>query len=98
VWKKNPWFLHHILEHTPLLIRDFCLKNDMTVISHPPYSPDLAAPADSYCFLKQKGQRFTTINEIIENLLIEVRKIPRLLSTMEMSLAKMFEPRKRILG
>lgn len=66
------------------------MKNDMTVISHSPYFPDLTAPADSYWFLKLKGQRFTTINEIKENLLIELLAIPRLLSTMETSLASVW--------
>ena len=51
----------------------------MTVLPHPPYSPDLA-PADFIFFSKLKsplkGQRFSTIDEIKENSLTELRAIP----------------------
>jgi len=51
VWKKRPemwssgdWFLHHdnAPAHTALSVQQFLAKNNMTVIPHPPYSPDLA--------------------------------------------------------
>ena len=81
VWKKNSWFLHHdnAPAHISLLIRDFCVKNHMTVLPRPPYSLDLA-PADFFFFPKLKsplkGQRFSTIDEIKENSLTELRAIP----------------------
>jgi len=44
-------------------------KNNMTVIHHPPYSPDLA-PCDIFLFpklkLRMKGRRFDTSEEIQE--------------------------------
>jgi hypothetical protein len=47
---------------------EFLTKNNMTVVSHPPYSPDLA-PCDFSLFpqlkIKLKGCRFDTI-EVIE--------------------------------
>jgi hypothetical protein len=47
----------------------FLAKKNMTVFSHPPYSPDLA-PCDSFPFpkikLRMKGGRFDTIEEIQE--------------------------------
>jgi len=43
------------------------VKNKVTVIPHPPYSPDLA-PCDFFLFpkmkLKLKGRRFNTTEEI----------------------------------
>jgi len=65
--------------NTSLLIRDFCVKNHFTVLPRPPHSPDLA-PEDVFLFPKLKspvkGQRFTTIYEIKENSLTELRAIP----------------------
>jgi hypothetical protein len=53
---------------THCLTLAFLPKNNMTVILHPPYSPDLA-PYDFYLFLllkiKLKGRHFDTI-EVIE--------------------------------
>jgi hypothetical protein len=47
--------------------REFLTKNNMTVIPHPPYSPDLA-PCDFSLFrrlkIKLKGCRFDTIEAI----------------------------------
>jgi hypothetical protein len=55
------------------------MKNHMTVLTHLPYSPDLA-PADFLLFPKLKyplkGQRFSTVDEIKENSLTELRAIP----------------------
>lgn len=47
LWADNSWFLHHdnAPAHASLQIREFCAKNQMSVLPHPPYSPDLA-PAD----------------------------------------------------
>jgi len=42
-------------------------KNNMTVIPHPPYSPDLA-PCDFFLFPRRKGQmkgkRFANVSEV----------------------------------
>ena len=64
-WRNNTWLLHHdnAPAHTALLIRRFLTDNNMTVIPHPPYSPDLA-PSDVFLFpklkMKLKGRRFQT--------------------------------------
>ena len=46
-WRNNTWLLHH--DNAParaaLLTRRFLTDNNMTVMPHPPYSPDLA-PTD----------------------------------------------------
>jgi len=63
-WRNNTWLLHHdnAPAHAALLTRWF-LTDKMTVVPHPPYSPDLA-PSDFFLFskpkMKLKGQRFQT--------------------------------------
>ena len=64
-WRNNTWLLHHdnVPAHAALLTRWFLTDNNMTVVPHPPYSPDLA-PSDFFLFpklkMKLKGQRFQT--------------------------------------
>jgi len=63
-WQNNTWLLHHdnAPAHAALLTRRF-LTDNMTVVPHPPYSPDLA-PSDFFLFpklkMKLKGRRFQT--------------------------------------
>ena len=51
LWENQTWLLHHdnAPAHASLLIRSFLAKHQTSVVSHPPYSPDLA-PADFFCF------------------------------------------------
>jgi hypothetical protein len=44
LWRQKKWLLHHdnAPSHTSFFTREFLAKNNMTVIPHPPYSPDLA--------------------------------------------------------
>ena len=68
-WRNNTWLLHHdeAPAHAALLTRRFLTDNNMTVVPHPPYSPDLA-PSDFFLFpklkMKLKGRRFQTLEEI----------------------------------
>ena len=68
-WQNNTWLLHHdnAPAHAALLARRFLTDNNMTVVPHPPYSPDLA-PSDFLLFpklkMKLKGRRFHTVEEI----------------------------------
>ena len=43
-WRNNTWLLHHenAAAHAALLTRRFLTDNNMTVVPHPPYAPDLA--------------------------------------------------------
>ena len=43
-WQNNTWLLHHdnVPAHAALLTRRFLTDNNMTVVPHPPYSPNLA--------------------------------------------------------
>jgi len=70
VWRSGNWFLHHdnAPAHTALSVQQFLAKeNNMAVIPHPPYSPDLA-PCDFFLFPHMKGQmkgkRFADISEV----------------------------------
>lgn len=71
LWRRGNWMLHHDNApcHTSLFTTNFLAKNKMTVVPHPPYSPDLA-PCDFALFpklkIKLKGRRFDTIEEIQE--------------------------------
>ena len=70
--KKRPqmcssgdWFLHHdnAPAHTALSVQQFLVKNKMTVIPHPPYSPDLAL-CDFFLFPRIKRKRFADVSEV----------------------------------
>jgi len=43
-WRNNTWLLHHgnAPAHAALLTRRFLTDNNMSVVPHPPYSPNLA--------------------------------------------------------
>jgi transposase len=65
LWRQKNWLLHHdnAPSHTSSSTWEFLTKNNMTVVPHPPYSPDLA-PCDFSLFpqlmIKLKGRRFDT--------------------------------------
>ena len=64
--RSGDWFFHHdnAPVHSALRAREFLAKHSITVLPHPPYSPDLA-PCDFFLFpmLKRplKERRFETI-------------------------------------
>jgi len=72
LWENQTWMLHHdnAPAHASLLIRCYLAKHQTSVVTHPPYSPDLP-PADFFLFPKLKttlkGRRFQTIEEIQAN-------------------------------
>ena len=61
-WRNNAWLLHHdnAPAHAALLTERFLTDNNMTVVPHPPYLPDLA-PSDFFLFpkleMKLQGRR-----------------------------------------
>ena len=69
MWSSGDWFLHHddAPAHTTLSVRQFLAKNNMKVIAHPPYSPDLA-PCNFFLFPRMKrqmkGKRFADVSEV----------------------------------
>ena len=92
LWRSGDWFFHHdnAPAHSALRIYEFLAKHSITVLPHPPYSPDLA-PCDFFLFPMPKrplkGRRFETIPEIKANATNELkgikRSVPRLLPQVE---------------
>ena len=70
-WQNQNLIINHdnATTHRSFKVSQFLSKNNMTVIPHPPYSPDLA-PCDFFLFpklkLRMKGRRFDTNEEIQE--------------------------------
>ena len=70
-WRNQYLIIHrdNVPAHRSFKLSQFLAKNNMTVIPHPPYSPDLA-PCDFFLFpklkLRMKGRTFDTIEEIQE--------------------------------
>ena len=58
----------------PLKFRSFLAKNNMTVILHPPYSPDLA-PCDFFLFPKLKLRMKGRILDITEEIQEESQRV-----------------------
>ncbi len=67
------------LSHNALLIWQFLVKKNVTVLHHPPYSPDLA-PADYFLFLRLKihlkGHRFDDMSLIQKAVTRDLKAIP----------------------
>jgi transposase len=69
LWHNHNWLLHHdnVPAHTSLKTTKFVTNNNMVIVSHPPYSPDLA-PCDFALFpklkMKVKGRCFETVSDI----------------------------------
>jgi len=49
MWKNGSWVLHqdNAPEHNALSVKTFLMKRKITMLEHPPYSPDLA-PCDFF--------------------------------------------------
>jgi hypothetical protein len=81
-WSSGSWLLHHDSApcHAALSVREFLAKRSIPVVSHPPYSPDLA-PCDFFLFprLKNtlKGKRFQDVAEIQLNTTRQLQAIPK---------------------
>ncbi|PNF31107.1 hypothetical protein B7P43_G15767 [Cryptotermes secundus] len=64
--------------HTALTVRQFLTSNNMVIVPHPPYSPDLA-PSDFFLFPRMKrslkGKRFRDVDEVKENTLKALNSI-----------------------
>ena len=69
MWKNGAWVLHqdNAPAHNALSVNMFLTKHTITVLEHPPYSPDLA-PCDFFLFPKiqsaLKGTRFKYIDAV----------------------------------
>ncbi|PNF23469.1 Mariner Mos1 transposase [Cryptotermes secundus] len=80
MWRNGNWLLHHdnAPAHTALMVRQFLTSNNMVIVPHPPYSPDLA-PSDFFLFPRMKrslkGKRFRDVDEVKENTLKALNSI-----------------------
>ncbi|PNF35315.1 hypothetical protein B7P43_G04813 [Cryptotermes secundus] len=69
MWKNASWVLHHdnAPAHNALSVKRYLAKNNIPVMEHPPYSPDLA-PCDFFLFPKiksaLKGTRFESVDAV----------------------------------
>jgi len=79
-WGTKSLFLRHdnAPAHRSVLDMDFLAKNNVTILEHSPYSPDLV-PADFYPFppLKSafKGRSFRDASDIIKNATEELKRL-----------------------
>jgi hypothetical protein len=69
LWRNPNWLLHHdnAPAHMSLKTTEFVTNNNMVIIPHPPYSPNLA-PCDFALFpklkMKLKARHFETVPDI----------------------------------
>ena len=69
MWKNASWILHHdsAPAYNALSVKRYLVKNNIPVMEHPPYSPDLA-PCDFFLFPKiksaLKGTRFESVDAV----------------------------------
>ena len=67
MWKNASWILHHdnVPAQNALSVKRYLAKNNIPVMEHPPYSPDLA-PCYFFLFPKiksaLKGTRFESVD------------------------------------
>ncbi|UYV74908.1 hypothetical protein LAZ67_12001768 [Cordylochernes scorpioides] len=72
LFKSKQWKLLHdnAPAHRAIIVQDYLAKHSVSVLPHPPYSPDIA-PCDFFFFPKLKmtlkGRRFSSSSEVIEN-------------------------------
>ena len=82
LWRSCDWFFHYdnAPGHSALRTHEFLAKHSITVLPHPPYSPDLV-PCDFFLFpmLKRplKERRFEAIPEICANAIKKLKGIKK---------------------
>jgi histone-lysine N-methyltransferase SETMAR len=72
LWQQKNWLLHHdnALSHTSFFTREFLVKNNTTVIPHPPYFSLFLRFK-----IKMKGRHFDTV-EVIKAKFKMVAELP----------------------
>ena len=67
LFKSGQWHFHqdNAPVHHSILVTDYLSKMGIKTVSHPPYSSDLAS-YDFWLFLKLRGCRYETIEEMKE--------------------------------
>ena len=79
LWQDNAWLLHQDNVPAHNAIHQFLAERNVTMLDHPPYSPDLA-PCDFFLFPKLKevikGVRFPDMEAIKKAVMTELKYIP----------------------
>lgn len=81
LYESGEWCLLHdnAPAHSSVIVRQFLAKKSVTILDHPPYSPDLA-PADFMLFPKLKfalkGEHFQDVRTIQQNVTAVLNSIP----------------------
>jgi len=81
MWKNGSWVLHqdNVLAHNSLSVKMFLTKHKITMLEHPPYSPDLAS-CDFFLFPKikcvLKGTRFESVGAVKAKVIEVMNKLP----------------------
>jgi hypothetical protein len=80
IWGTNCWFLlhGHAPAHRSVFVKDFLSTNNVSIVEHPPFSPNMAS-ADFYPFPRLnsawKGRRFFDVTDITENASEELKRL-----------------------
>ncbi|UYV71810.1 hypothetical protein LAZ67_9000508 [Cordylochernes scorpioides] len=83
VFKEILWKLlqDNAPAHREIIVQDYLAKHSVSVLPHPPYSPDIV-PCDLFSFPKLKmtlkGRRFSSSSEVIENATVELNKLRKI--------------------
>ena len=67
LFKSGQWHLHqdNAPVHNLIIVKDYLTKMGFKTVPQPPYSPDLD-PCDFWIFLRLRGCRYETIEEMKE--------------------------------
>ena len=106
-WQHQNLIIHHdnAPAHRSFKASQFLAKNNMTVIPHSPYSPELA-PCDFFLFpmlkLRMKGRRFDTVEGIQEESqrvfdTIPKKRLPGMLPSMAETLGPLYSCKMGVL-
>lgn len=81
-WARNDWILldDNARPHRALTVKEYLTKHDITVMEHPPYSPDLApCDFDLFPIMKRdlKGKRFSSAEEVKAAATEALRRVPK---------------------
>ncbi|UYV70735.1 hypothetical protein LAZ67_8000406 [Cordylochernes scorpioides] len=99
LFKLKQWKLLHdnALDHRAIIVQDYSAKHSVSVLPHPPYSPDIA-PCDFFFFPKLKmtlkGRRFSSSSEVIENATVELNKLRKI--DFELAFQQLFYAGKNV--
>jgi transposase len=102
LWASGQWtpLQDNARPHTALSVSRFLTKHNVTVLTHPPYSPDLS-PCDFFLFpqLKKrlKGRRHENIEATQAAATMELTGIQQLLSRLAETLATVYGLRRELL-